>query len=116
MGYKTSISWTESTWSPVRGCSRVSQGCVNCYAERLAGRFGQVRGGAFSATFSSSTDDGKYCWECNLKLINNPDALFTAYRKVHELRIEQEAFQEDFRERAAEARSHVMDELGRRRK
>lgn len=36
---KSKIEWTEATWNPVRGCSRVSPGCVNCYAERIAGRF-----------------------------------------------------------------------------
>jgi protein gp37 len=36
---KTGISWTDSTWNPVRGCSRVSEGCRNCYAERVAARF-----------------------------------------------------------------------------
>ena len=35
---KTTISWTEMTWNPVRGCSRVSPGCQNCYAERMAAR------------------------------------------------------------------------------
>lgn len=35
----TSIEWTERTWNPVRGCSRVSEGCRNCYAERQAARF-----------------------------------------------------------------------------
>ena len=33
------ISWTEETWNPVRGCTRVSEGCRNCYAERVAARF-----------------------------------------------------------------------------
>lgn len=32
------IEWTEVTWNPVTGCSKVSQGCKNCYAERLATR------------------------------------------------------------------------------
>jgi protein gp37 len=32
------IEWTEATWNPVTGCSKVSQGCKNCYAERLANR------------------------------------------------------------------------------
>jgi protein gp37 len=36
---KTKIQWTEATWNPLRGCSRVSQGCVNCYAEAVASRF-----------------------------------------------------------------------------
>lgn len=37
MGDKTHIQWTEATWNPVTGCSRVSEGCRNCYAEQLAG-------------------------------------------------------------------------------
>lgn len=39
MSDKTGIEWTDATWNPIRGCSRVSQGCVNCYAERVAARF-----------------------------------------------------------------------------
>jgi len=35
----TSIAWTDRTWNPVRGCNRVSSGCENCYAERMAARF-----------------------------------------------------------------------------
>lgn len=35
---KTHIEWTESTWNPVTGCSKVSAGCKNCYAERMANR------------------------------------------------------------------------------
>jgi len=33
---KSSIEWTESTWNPVTGCTKISQGCKNCYAERMA--------------------------------------------------------------------------------
>jgi protein gp37 len=39
MGDKTGISWTDATWNPITGCSRVSEGCRNCYAERFAHRF-----------------------------------------------------------------------------
>lgn len=39
MGQKTGIEWTEATWNPIRGCSRVSSGCRNCYAETVAKRF-----------------------------------------------------------------------------
>jgi protein gp37 len=35
---KTGIEWTEATWNPVTGCSKVSPGCKHCYAERMAGR------------------------------------------------------------------------------
>jgi protein gp37 len=39
MGAKTGIEWCDSTWNPLEGCSRVSEGCRNCYAEAMAGRF-----------------------------------------------------------------------------
>ena len=38
MAQKSHIEWTESTWNPVTGCNKVSQGCKFCYAERLAKR------------------------------------------------------------------------------
>jgi len=36
---KSKIEWTDEVWNVIRGCSRVSEGCRNCYAERMAGRF-----------------------------------------------------------------------------
>lgn len=36
MGFKSSIEWTNATWNPVTGCTKISRGCRNCYAERLA--------------------------------------------------------------------------------
>lgn len=38
MGARSTIEWTEATWNPVTGCTKVSLGCLNCYAERLAER------------------------------------------------------------------------------
>jgi protein gp37 len=38
MADNTSIEWTESTWNPVTGCTKVSAGCANCYAERMSRR------------------------------------------------------------------------------
>src|SRR5262249_17522304 len=38
MGDKSAIEWTDATWNPVTGCTKVSPGCKNCYAERLAVR------------------------------------------------------------------------------
>jgi len=38
MAQKSSIEWTEATWNPVTGCSKISPGCRNCYAERMARR------------------------------------------------------------------------------
>jgi protein gp37 len=41
MSDRSLIEWTDSTWNPVTGCTKVSAGCKNCYAERLAPRLGQ---------------------------------------------------------------------------
>ncbi len=38
MSQKSSIEWTESTWNPITGCDKISSGCKNCYAERMAKR------------------------------------------------------------------------------
>src|SRR5471032_1940200 len=35
---KSAIEWTESTWNPVTGCTKISPGCKHCYAERMAAR------------------------------------------------------------------------------
>lgn len=36
MGTKSNIEWTESTWNPITGCTKISPGCKHCYAERFA--------------------------------------------------------------------------------
>jgi protein gp37 len=40
---KSDIEWTDATWNPVAGCSKVSPGCAHCYAERLSLRFGHSK-------------------------------------------------------------------------
>lgn len=44
MSEETKIEWTDSTFNPVRGCTKISPGCANCYAAREARRFPKVRG------------------------------------------------------------------------
>jgi protein gp37 len=39
---KSAIEWTDATWNPVTGCSKVSPGCAHCYAERLTARFSKT--------------------------------------------------------------------------
>ncbi len=39
MSAKSDIEWTDATWNPVRGCTKVSPGCAHCYAEVFAERF-----------------------------------------------------------------------------
>jgi protein gp37 len=41
MGDNSAIEWTDATWNPVTGCTKVSPGCKFCYAERLTDRFGR---------------------------------------------------------------------------
>src|SRR5215475_1627348 len=38
MGANSPIEWTETTWNPVTGCTKVSPGCKHCYAERMSRR------------------------------------------------------------------------------
>ena len=42
MGEKSAIEWTDATWNPVTGCTKISPGCKNCYAERLAIRLKEM--------------------------------------------------------------------------
>ena len=51
MSDKTKIEWTDATWNPVRGCTKVSPGCANCYAQTFAERFRGVRGHPFEQGF-----------------------------------------------------------------
>ena len=39
MSAQTAIEWTDATWNPVSGCTKISRGCDHCYAERIAERF-----------------------------------------------------------------------------
>src|SRR3979411_2596507 len=44
MSDNSNIEWTDATWNPVRGCTKVSPGCKHCYAETFAERFRGVKG------------------------------------------------------------------------
>jgi len=51
MSDKSSIEWTDATWNPVTGCTKVSPGCDNCYAETFAERWRGVPGHHFENGF-----------------------------------------------------------------
>ncbi|MBI4312500.1 MAG: phage Gp37/Gp68 family protein [Chloroflexi bacterium] len=51
MASKSSIEWTQATWNPVTGCSKVSPGCKHCYAERLARRLKAMGNPRYSRGF-----------------------------------------------------------------
>jgi protein gp37 len=51
MSVGTHIEWTETTWNPVRGCTKISPGCKHCYAEKFAERFRGVKGHPYEQGF-----------------------------------------------------------------
>ena len=51
MADKTGIEWTDTTWNPVTGCTKISSGCENCYAERFAERWRGVSGHPYEQGF-----------------------------------------------------------------
>lgn len=51
MAEKSAIEWTDSTWNPVTGCTKITAGCDNCYAARFSERFRGVRGHPFENGF-----------------------------------------------------------------
>ena len=51
MADKSGIEWTEATWNPVTGCTKVGPGCDNCYAERFAMRWRGIPGHAYEQGF-----------------------------------------------------------------
>jgi protein gp37 len=51
MGDNSAIEWTDATWNPVRGCTKVSPGCKHCYAETFAERFRGVAGHPYEQGF-----------------------------------------------------------------
>jgi protein gp37 len=51
MSQKSEIEWTDATWNPVRGCTKITPGCAHCYAETFAERFRSVPGHPYEQGF-----------------------------------------------------------------
>lgn len=51
MSLQSTIEWTDATWNPVRGCTKISPGCKHCYAETFAERFRGVKGHPYEQGF-----------------------------------------------------------------
>src|ERR1700694_4136473 len=51
MSLSSAIEWTDATWNPVRGCTKISPGCKHCYAEAFAERFRGVKGHPYEQGF-----------------------------------------------------------------
>ncbi|MEN6616672.1 MAG: DUF5131 family protein, partial [Syntrophorhabdus sp.] len=54
MAQQSNIEWTGSTWNPLTGCKKISSGCQNCYAERLAKRLRAMGNSSYQQGFSPS--------------------------------------------------------------
>lgn len=59
MATQTGIEWTDSTWNPVSGCTKLSAGCDHCYAERIAERFRGTAGHPFEHGFDLTLREHK---------------------------------------------------------
>lgn len=75
------IEWTDATWNPVTGCTKISAGCKHCYAERLAKRLkrmGNVRyQNEFALTLHEDLLDAPYRWKKpRLVFVNSMSDLF----------------------------------------
>src|ERR1700692_1860402 len=51
MSEQSKIEWSEATWNPVRGCTKIGDGCKHCYAETFAERFRGVKGHPYEKGF-----------------------------------------------------------------
>ena len=81
MATQSGIEWTEVTWNPVTGCTKISAGCKNCYAERLAKRLKamgveQYKDG-FKVRLAPHTLDVPYSWKkTKIVFVNSMSDLF----------------------------------------
>ncbi len=78
------IEWTESTWNPITGCTKISPGCSNCYAERMARRLHAMRQAnyrnGFKLTIHPHTINLPLCWKKpQFIFVNSMSDLFHAH-------------------------------------
>jgi protein gp37 len=55
MAANSAIEWTEATWNPVTGCTKISSGCKNCYAERMTRRLQAMGQPNYASGFNVKT-------------------------------------------------------------
>jgi three-Cys-motif partner protein len=81
MGSHSKIEWTDATWNPLRGCSKISPGCKHCYAETFAERFRGVAGHPYEQGFDLRLVPEKLteplCWTTpRMVFVNSMSDLF----------------------------------------
>ena len=81
MSEHSHIEWTDATWNPVRGCTKISPGCKHCYAETFAERFRGVKGHPYEQGFDLRLVPAKltepFLWRApKLVFVNSMSDLF----------------------------------------
>jgi len=81
MSENSSIEWTDATWNPVRGCTKISPGCKHCYAETFAERFRGVKGHPYEQGFDLRLVPQRLAepftwWSPKLVFVNSMSDLF----------------------------------------
>lgn len=77
MADHSGIEWTEATWNPVTGCTKVSPGCDRCYAERVANRFPKTFPNGFNLTLQRHLLDLPKRWRApKVVFVNSMSDLF----------------------------------------
>lgn len=84
MADHSKIEWTDATWNPVRGCTKISTGCKHCYAETFAERFRGVAGHPYELGFNPRLVPGKlnepFKWTTSrMVFVNSMSDLFHTY-------------------------------------
>jgi protein gp37 len=92
MSDNSKIEWTDATWNPVRGCTKIRPGCAHCYAETFAERFRGVPGHPFESGFDLRLIAEKLPdpirWTKPKKIFVNSDLLpFTGQPELEEIRL-----------------------------
>lgn len=83
MAQGSSIEWTEATWNPVTGCTKVSPGCKHCYAERMSNRLRAMSNPRYTNGFDLTLHDDllalPLCWKKPRRIfVNSMSDLFHA--------------------------------------
>jgi len=60
MANNSAIQWTDATWNPTTGCTKISQGCKNCYAETLSKRLKRMKLKKYKNEFKMSKKSVNY--------------------------------------------------------
>ena len=90
MAEKSTIEWTDTTWNPVTGCTKISTGCDNCYAARFSERFRGVPGHPFENGFDLTIRPERLQ---QIRHERRPDSRYASSQQVqYELRTAQAMF------------------------